>query len=191
MSAQNEIALPEDVKQRFPSLRYWQVKLKKTVESMQEATTGELQTKIADIEASLENLNVTIDEIIQELANMSTQIESGGIVQDNSIAYGQINIGAGTEINWSAGRVFYVELLAATSFTFTGLIPGKQILVIVKQDSSTAYACTWPADVLWTGGVEPDLTAVTTGSTNVFSFVCYQKSDLDTAVVGTALTDAT
>lgn len=113
-------------------------------------------------------------------------------IPDEDVEYDELTLtGTSPTLDWDAGyRVFYLKLTGNTTVTFDNEVTGKQILVIIEQDSATAYSCTFTPSsgtVKWSGGVAPDLTAVSTGSYNVFSFVCCKATG---AVIGTSLTDA-
>ena len=226
MTLNEQVTLPDDVKQRFPSLRYWDARLRSTLTDLGATELSGLQsqidalqtliatanTQLALLQTQLNALVIPADleqaqlwittaftglpnaEDMSALSDGYVKIASGvpssvADVPDEDIEYEQINVAA-LDVDWSLGRVFYKLLAGATALEFSNEVTGKQILVVVKQDAATAYACTWPAAVVWSGGTEPNLTSVSLGSTNVFSFVQYNDG-ASTVIVGTALTDAT
>lgn len=224
MSETTTITLPEDVKQRFPSLRYWEKKLQSFATAGTVEAIEELRSELAALRDELDGVQQTLDQIIRTLSeepetdettarpwlqwphrdfpsgvNMSeigngyVTVENGAPsvvsnIPDSDIEYSQVAV-TGTDVDWSAGRVFYFELAGDTALTFSNETVGKQVLIVIVQNASTAYACTFSDCDKWSGGIAPDLTSATTGSTNVFSFVCYDRGGT-TEVVGTWLPDA-
>ena len=90
------------------------------------------------------------------------------------------------DVDWSAGRVFTKTLPAGagtTTITFSNLVAGKSIMVILTQDSGTARDVDWTDVDLWPGGTEIEMTS-TLGAKAVFSFV-YDGVD----VIGTVTND--
>ncbi len=112
-------------------------------------------------------------------------------IPDEDIEYDEQNLGTGTTINWNTGfRVFYKYLTENAALTFSNEVGGKQILVIVRQNTTTAYSCSFTpttGTIRWAGGTAPNLASVSLGSYNVFSFVKSKTADV---IIGTALTNA-
>lgn len=109
--------------------------------------------------------------------------ESGQLI-DNEIQY-QITAIAAVDIDWAVDRVFEKTLAAATTFTFSNTVTGKQIIVIIKQDAAAAKTVAWPAGIKWSGGVAPTM-SVTLSCYAVFAFIKASTGD----IIGTVLNDA-
>lgn len=77
---------------------------------------------------------------------------------------------ATTNIDWSRGKVQYVELGGNTTFTFQTPKSGGRYLLIAKQDATGGRTLAFPAGVSWVNGATP--TFVTTADTFIIcSFV--------------------
>jgi hypothetical protein len=95
-------------------------------------------------------------------------IKSGTVFVDdngNIINYNEkINTtsGCGTKnIDWSTGNIFEVTMTGTVTFTFSSLVAGKSITLLLIQDGSGSHIISWPT-IKWSGGSAPTLT--TTGS---------------------------
>jgi hypothetical protein len=71
-------------------------------------------------------------------------------------------------INWALSGKFYIDLTLHTTFSFSNVKDGQDILVRVKQSGVAAKTATWPA-VEWSGGVAPVMTA-TLSKVDYYSF---------------------
>ncbi len=69
--------------------------------------------------------------------------------------------GCGTKnIDWSTGNIFEVTMTGTVTLTFSSLVAGKSITLLLIQDGSGNHLVTWPT-VKWASGVPPTLS--TTG----------------------------
>jgi|GEM_PF-4690874 len=219
----SKVDLPEDVKQRFPSLRYWSARLQQGVSDDLRDAVSTIETEITALRERLDALDALVQGELGQLerpassdvppdatfwlsspAEQLTQAvvigelpdgylkQGAGVpstvlqVPDSDIEYSAILLDTGTDVDWSLGRVFYKELNGDTSISFSNTVCGKQIMLIVKQNASVAYACAFGA-VKWRGGTAPDLTTVGLGSYNIFAFL---KSPVTGDIIGTVLMDA-
>jgi len=73
----------------------------------------------------------------------------------NALASLQTNIAASV-INWNFSHQ-YKTLSANTTFTFSNAADAKTIIIAVTNTVGN-FTVTWPAGVLWTGGIEPTQT---------------------------------
>ncbi len=205
------LTLPEDVKRRFPSLRQWGQLIVQRLESITQEIFARLETEIERLEDLIHRVKQDSDSsyywvtnyysyvppnarVMSRFRDGYVKIKKGepatiSVIPDWDIYREQKDVTADNEINWSHGTLFYVELNGNTALTFRSTITGKEIIVIVKQNATTAYACTWPVDVLWPGGTEPDLTTVGLGSTNIFTFIQYE-TNMAPYIVGYATLNA-
>lgn len=70
--------------------------------------------------------------------------------------------GSGTkDIDWSTGNIFEVTMSGSVTFTFSQLVAGKSVTLVLIQDGYGSHIATWPS-MKWPGGNSPTLT--TTGS---------------------------
>jgi hypothetical protein len=62
-------------------------------------------------------------------------------------------------VDLANGTVHRVVLDANCTFTFSGAVSGNgsSFTLIVTQDATGSRIATWPASVIWAGGVEPTL----------------------------------
>lgn len=62
-------------------------------------------------------------------------------------------------IDWRNGnQQIYRHGTSATTFTFTGYIPGMSLRLWVCNPGASGGAITWPAGILWSGGTAPSQT---------------------------------
>lgn len=93
-------------------------------------------------------------------------------VNDARVGYAVVAMGA-NDVDWSAGRCFTKTLPAGagtTTITFSNIVAGKPIMVILTQDGTTARDVDWADVDLWPGGTEIEMTS-TLGAKAIFSFV--------------------
>lgn len=78
-------------------------------------------------------------------------------------------------INWSLPRTTFVRnIVGNTNFSFSSVVPGKSISVIVKSNGN--HAVTWPAGVIkWPDGSPP---IQTVGGTDVYTFVAVSDVEI-------------
>lgn len=79
----------------------------------------------------------------------------------------QVDLGGGTDIDGSAGDVFYKTLSANTTFTFSNMADGYVFTVRVLNTASN-YTVTWPT-VSWQAGIAP--TQTIGAKSDVYTFV--------------------
>ena len=81
------------------------------------------------------------------------------------------DLGAGENLDWADFEVFNKEISANTSLTFsnTGIITSKTIIVAVKNTTGTPYEVTFPVGVLWPDG--SPIVEVAANTTSIFTFV--------------------
>jgi hypothetical protein len=65
-----------------------------------------------------------------------------------------------------------VTMTANVVFTFPAPVAGGELLLAVRQDGTGSRTVTWPASVVWAGGVAPTLTT-TAGKRDVYRFVSF------------------
>lgn len=63
-----------------------------------------------------------------------------------------------------------ITLTANCTFTFPTATAGKSLTLVLHQDT-TPRTVVWPANTLWTNGVEPTLSTAS-GAIDAFSFIC-------------------
>jgi len=95
------------------------------------------------------NLSMLGPDVITAIANIS----------DTDLA-------AGTVIDWSLSNVFFNVIAANKTFTFTNMVNGKTIVVIIKNTSGGAITPTFPT-ALFSGA----LPTVASGTENVYTFI--------------------
>jgi hypothetical protein len=67
------------------------------------------------------------------------------------------NSGAADTIDWGAGQIHKSTLTAACTYTFTAPAGPGTFTLLVYQDATGGRTVTWPAAVIWAGGVAPSL----------------------------------
>lgn len=72
------------------------------------------------------------------------------------------------DISWIDGGVFYKDISANTTFTFSNDLDGQSIMVIINNTGGSQFTMTWPAGVK----VDPEYTGqVEAGTETAFNFV--------------------
>lgn len=81
------------------------------------------------------------------------------------------------DVDWSQGRL-QSKLLdqAATTLTFSNVVPGRYVLILV-QDGSGSRTVTWPGAVKWAGGTAPTL-STGTNAIDVFELNVRDSSNI-------------
>ena len=76
---------------------------------------------------------------------------------DGSTSASYVNV-TGTEINLSAGTIFYKELSENTSLTFTNLpASGKAVKITLILKNADTYTVTWPNNINWSQASAPNI----------------------------------
>ena len=69
------------------------------------------------------------------------------------------NSGSSMTLNWNDGNDQRVVLTAGCTLTFSNPKDSGRYLIRLKQDGTGGWAVTWPANVYWSGGSAPTLSA--------------------------------
>ena len=67
--------------------------------------------------------------------------------------------GSAQTIDWLAGEEYALTLTADCTLTFSNPIDGGRYVLVLQQDATGGWTVTWPASVVWAGGVAPTLSA--------------------------------
>lgn len=78
------------------------------------------------------------------------------------------NSGAAKTINWNLGNEHELTLTGNVTLTFSNPVNGGRYVMVVKSGAG-GFTVTWPAAVLWPGGVAPTIT-VAAGKTDIIAF---------------------
>lgn len=84
--------------------------------------------------------------------------------------------GAATTIDWVSGDEYALTLTADCTLTFVNPVSGGRYLIVVQQDVTGGWTVTWPANVLWAGGMAPTLTEAA-GSLDLVELVYVASTD--------------
>jgi hypothetical protein len=79
-------------------------------------------------------------------------------------------VASAVTINWDLGTEHYVSLPSAATLTFSNPKAGGRYVLLLQQGGAGSWTVTWPATVLWAGGVAPTLTT-TVGQTDLVTFL--------------------
>lgn len=85
------------------------------------------------------------------------------------------------DIDWSLSHIFYKEVAANTTFTFSNLVDGKSISLIVRNTSGANITLTLPTVV----GASPDL-VVPPAKENIYTFIRTAAKTYVSAISGMA-----
>jgi hypothetical protein len=88
------------------------------------------------------------------------------------------SVGAGAVIDLTLGNVFRLRLVGDADFTFVGGTTSSTIAsaftVYLRQNASFGpYTATWPANVLWPGGIAPTVTS----TPNALDILVFETTD--------------
>jgi len=75
----------------------------------------------------------------------------------------------------SAQSISSLTLTANCALTFPTATAGKSFTLVLTQGGAGSYTITWPATILWAGGVKPTL-STTVGVVDYLSFICVNGS---------------
>lgn len=79
---------------------------------------------------------------------------------------------SGTEISWTAAKVFHKTLTGNTTFTFAGTTEGYEIEVVLYSGAG-GFTVTWPT-VKWVAATAPTMTA-TAARWDIYRFRYYNS----------------
>ena len=88
----------------------------------------------------------------------------------NSTVFGKTVALSGTQINVTDGTIFTKTITADTTFTFTGVPANAVAMFSLVLTNGGAYTITWPNNVLFSDGIEPELQ---TSGTDLLSFITF------------------
>jgi hypothetical protein len=71
----------------------------------------------------------------------------------------------------STATIHNVTLTNNCTFTFPTAVAGHSFILVLTQDATGGRTVTWPSNILWPEGGEPELSAAG-NSVDVLSFVC-------------------
>lgn len=118
------------------------------------------------IESSLGILNFTgsgVSVTSNGAGTVTVDITGGG----GGGSYADIPIGPSLDIDWALGTTYFVDISANANFTFSNLLDGKTITVIVNNITSTNYVASFPSTKQGPGGLDNNLYA---NSATVYTF---------------------
>lgn len=123
-------------------------------------------------------LSGTLFSSLLNVVGASTLFGSVGIGNSNpqhaldvsGAMYSRLVTASAPTINWNSGNVQTFTLTSNPTLTFSNGQAGGEYKLILKQDSTGGRTVTWPADVQWSNGMAPTLTA-TANHKDVISFV--------------------
>jgi hypothetical protein len=97
-----------------------------------------------------------VDDALESKANLSDLSSSP------SVSVGDL------EIDWQSGEVFYKDVSDNSSFTFSNIVEGKGISVIIRNTSGSIITLSFPS------GIFKEASALTIGGGRaaVYSFLC-------------------
>jgi hypothetical protein len=100
-------------------------------------------------------------------------IEGEKTIQDRlnieSSVVNNVNNISATEIDWSTGNVYEKDIVADTTFTFTGDSSGQTIIVKIQNLDNATRTINFPAGVLWSDGIVVD--TIPQDGTHIYTFI--------------------
>ncbi|MDB5195566.1 MAG: hypothetical protein JWO84_750 [Parcubacteria group bacterium] len=96
--------------------------------------------------------------------NPQSQVDVSGAI------YSRLVTASSSSINWNLGNVQKMTLASNPTLTFSNGQAGGEYTLILSQDGTGGRSVTWPASILWPGGITPTLTS-TSNATDVARFV--------------------
>jgi len=119
----------------------------------------------------------------------ATTLSANTIVASKRV-YNIINpstIDSATTIDWSTNNIFDYTLTAATTFTFSNVVPGQTTVIAIRQPYTGATGFNYSysgSNVFWQGGLAPTITTAT-GKTDIYTFISLSAS----SIYGSVLTN--
>jgi len=114
----------------------------------------------------------TLDLTESDIVTRNLQID--GVVH-------QTIVSTSGDIDLADGSYFTLSLSATATVTITGAPSGTATMFMLEVDNTGSYSISWPASVVWDGGVAPSLNP---SSTTIFTFL---TSDSGTTWRGNAV----
>ncbi len=90
-----------------------------------------------------------------------------------------VSVNSSYTINWATKNVFDLTLTAATTFSFSNIVPGQTTVIAVRQPvGATGYNYSFSgSSVSWPAGTTPTPTT-TTGKTDIYTFISLSGSSV-------------
>ena len=139
-------------------------------------STGELRVTTAGTNAAsvptlgststLTNKTLTAPTIAASTMSGSHQV-TGRVYSDLDA----LTDGATITVDWSLGNSFTVTLGGNRTIAFSNDVAGQLIKIRFLQDATGSRTLTWPAGILWPGGIAPVLTT-TASKADWIGFIC-------------------
>lgn len=88
------------------------------------------------------------------------------MIKTNLPAFFNIDLAAGTNIDWSQGNSFYNNISANKTYTFSNVRNGNTVILLVKNTSGSTITLILPSNVN-----NSIILTVAAGKTNVYTFI--------------------
>ena len=127
--------------------------------------------EITNLGAVGSNTVISVSDDVSVSGNVSATSIISSNIYANVVAETVNNIGTGNSITVTSGGYVISTPSASITYSFdsTGLLSGRTYSFVLRTTPSAAITITWPANVLWSGGVVPDVPA--SGETDTYIFV--------------------
>jgi hypothetical protein len=126
--------------------------------------------KIADKDKFLKGDGTWAEVDISNMVTTDTNQTITGQKTFNSTIFGKTVALSGNEINVTDGTIFTKTITTDTTFTFTGVPTNAVATFSLVLTNGGAYTVTWPNNVLFSEGIEPELQ---TSGVDLLSFITY------------------
>jgi hypothetical protein len=147
------------------SLQYWKNITTADVATIFEIEPTPIYNQSIEITPDVGSVNFTGAGVTASSdinGNVTVNIPGGG----GGSSYADINITA-LDIDWSLGTTYYKDISSNVNFTFSNIVEGKTITVVVTNTSGFGYVSTFPATKQAPGGLDNNLYA---NSSTVYTF---------------------
>lgn len=143
----------------------------KTVDDAAFAAQGDASQALTDAAAALaaaEAAQTTADDALPKAGGVLTGRVDGHTGTVKFVSLGTVSGAINMDVSQANYQEMSLDGAATLDFTGVGVAPAGQAIIVVVDLKSNTFAVTWAMTVIWSGGVEPTLSA--TGK-DVFSFI--------------------
>lgn len=103
----------------------------------------------------------TLDTLRAAVVEVSKELNEQLAYNEDTVTVPFLNL------DWGTGSVFYKAVTVASTFTFSNMVDGKTIILIVKNTSGGSLVITLPTTIK----VPAIVLTVISGSTNIYTFI--------------------
>jgi hypothetical protein len=137
----------------------------KTTQSPFSNTSFLVSTDGISMSVDFQPFMATLQEHLTTKKYVDDAIAAGG--GGGGSGYADIAIGPSLDIDWTVGTTYYLDITGNANFTFSNIVDGKTITVVVNNITLTNYVASFPSTKQGPGGLDNNVYA---SSSSIYTF---------------------